>query len=53
MSQVVLVSLPSEDLVQHLLDGAPLPEVAREPHVFIQVIAEDGRFRQVLTGELQ
>ena len=47
----LIASLPNEDALQRLLDGAPLPEVARDPKVLVQVIAEDGQFRQVLTGD--
>ncbi len=48
---VLLTSLPSEELLQRLLDGEPLPEVAREPDVFVQVIGPDGRRRDVLTSD--
>ena len=50
---LLLAKLPSEDTLQRLLDAQILAEVAHEPGVFIYVIADDGRNRQVLTGEPQ
>ena len=50
---LLLAKLPDEDAQQRLLDGVPLPEVARESGVFVYVIEDDGRHRQVLGGDPQ
>jgi hypothetical protein len=50
----LLTSLPSEDALQRLLDGVPLPEVARDPAVWVEVIREDGKPQRVLDpGDLR
>lgn len=51
MPLILQTLLPSTDTLQRLLDGEPLPEVARDPRVVVQVIDEDGQFRYVLTGD--
>lgn len=50
---LLLAKLPSEDALQRLLDVEALHEVAQEPGVFLYVIDDDGRNRQVLTGDPQ
>ena len=44
----LLLAKLSDEALQRLLDGAPLPEVAREPGSYVQVIPDDQEPYRVL-----